>query len=129
MNDKEFKAKKKQVIKILDEWIDRLGLRWYSFQYVWKMGDPPERGEGYSIAAYIECQWMYRSATITLYVEMMPEENKEIEKIIVHELCHIFVNPLRSQYSIKEYDYDLEEYVTENLAQAFIWTYQDRNKE
>lgn len=124
MTDKEFKAKKKKIYKIFDTWSDRMGLGWYKISVNWKVGDAPDKGGGYHVAAEISSQWMYRTADLTIWIEEFPDDEKGIEKIIVHELCHIFVNPLRSQSS-KKYDFDLEEYCVESLTSAFLWTYED----
>lgn len=128
MKDKEWKVKKKQVKDIFDKWSRRMGLGWYKIEIEWKAGDPPDKGEGNVVVADISTQWMYRTANMRVWLECLPEEEHEIERIIVHELSHIFVNPLRSQEN-EHYNYDLEEYCVESLTQAFMWTYQDGIKD
>lgn len=122
MNDKEWKIKKKKVKTILDKWSRNMGLGWYRVTISWKSGDAPSSrtNEEDKAVANISTQWMYRSAHLTIYLEEFPDQEEEIERIIVHELCHIYVNPLRSQTS-DHYDFDLEEYCVESLASAFLW--------
>jgi predicted SprT family Zn-dependent metalloprotease len=58
------------------------------------LGD--SRVEGYSTSATCDSSWQYFTATIDFsYIQLKDMEEKEIEKIIIHELLHIVVNEMR----------------------------------
>ncbi len=118
MTDKEFAVVKERVGKIAKEWIYRLGLNWYKVDILYKMGDAPQSYTGSGIAPFnVITSWQYRCATINVYVEDLPKDDEELEHAIVHELCHIFVHPMRGN----DWDQDKEEYTVESLTRAFLW--------
>jgi predicted SprT family Zn-dependent metalloprotease len=54
------------------------------------------RVDGYSTAARVDTSWKYFTATIDFsYIQLKDMEEKEIEKIIIHELLHIVLNEMR----------------------------------
>lgn len=118
MNDKEFKEQKKRVKNILDMWIEIMGLKWYEIRINYKMGDSPEREGGFSPMRVLT-NWEYRLASIDIWVEGIPDDNDKLERMLVHELCHIFVNPMRGCNEC--FDISKEEYAVESLSRAFIW--------
>lgn len=118
MKDKEWKTNKKKVQAIFDKWIRLMGLRWYNIDLVWKPGDSPRKDDGFRALMRVSSRWEYRTAMVTIWLEEMAElDDEEMEKHIVHELCHIYLQPLRHD----EFDVEKEEYVVESLARAFIW--------
>ncbi len=118
MNDKEFKVQKERVKKIVDYWSWCMGLRWYEINIEYKMGDGADRGDGFIRVMECVSRWEYRTATIRVWIEELPEDDEKLERTIVHELVHIFLQPLRHE----DIDFEKEEYVTESLARAFIWS-------
>lgn len=120
MTDKEFKKQTERFKKCLLKWSKPLGLNWYTIDVDYKMGDAPKSYTGAGIAPFeIKVAWQYRNALITVYVEEMPESDEILEHAVVHELCHIFVNPMR--VCDDHFDMDREEYTVEMLARAFLW--------
>mgnify|MGYP007083430561 CR=1 FL=1 len=117
MNDKEFAEVKAKIKALVDKWVFVMGLKWYEIDIAYKMGDAESRGDGFICTAMCHSRWMYRSATLTIWVEELPEDPYKLEKLIVHELCHILVEPMRGRVVT-----DKEEYVVESLARAFMWT-------
>lgn len=119
MNDKEFEIAKRRISTIAKRWIHDMGLGWYEIGIDYKMGDAPTSYTGVGIAPFsVVSRWQYRYATITVYVEEIPEDDEKLEKAIVHELCHILVNPMRCP---DHWDKDREEYVVSCLASSFLW--------
>lgn len=52
--------------------------------------------DGYQTAARCDTSWQYFTADIDFsYVQLKDMEEKEIEKVIIHELLHIVVNEMR----------------------------------
>ena len=119
MKDAEWEKRKKQVKAIFDKWIKHLGLGWYQIDLNWKAGDAPERGDGYIVAMNVVSRWMYRTATINIWLEELPDDDWKLEKMVLHELCHILVEPMRDP---EQGCTDNEEAVVEGLARAFLWT-------
>lgn len=117
MKDKEWKIKKTKVKTIIDKWVKDLGLGWYEINIEWKAGDAQERGDGYLCVMEVVSRWMYRTATIRIWLEEVPEDGEKLERMVVHELCHILVEPMRSERVTEN-----EEHVVESLARAFLWT-------
>lgn len=68
------------------------------------------------VPAYVDANWMYASAKISVnlpaFDDMKPDE---IERHVVHELCHILVNEMR------EGELHHEERVVTGLTKAFFW--------
>lgn len=123
MNDKEFKKAKARCSHYIKKWSFPLGLNWYKIDIDYKMGDAPKSYTGAGIAPFnCNVAWQYRTALITIYIEEIPEKEDELEHAIVHELCHIFVNPMR--VCDEHFDMDREEYTVEMLTRAFLWQQQ-----
>jgi predicted SprT family Zn-dependent metalloprotease len=54
------------------------------------------RVDGYQTAARCDTSWKYFTADLDFsYVQLKDMEEKEIEKIIIHELLHIVVNEMQ----------------------------------
>jgi hypothetical protein len=49
---------------------------------------PPDK-DGFTRMMDVVTRWEYRKATIRICLEEMPDDEKQIEKYVVHELCHI----------------------------------------
>lgn len=107
---------------LFGQWIDRLGLAWWdiTIRYYDAPGEIVERfgdqnGESL-IAARTMVLWQYGTATIdvnlTAFEDLTPVE---IERTVVHELCHILVNEMR------EGELHHEERVVTGLTKAFLW--------
>jgi hypothetical protein len=72
--------------------------------------------DGYSTAARCDTSWKYFTADIDFsYVQLKDMEEKEIEKIIIHELLHIVLNEMR------EDGLEHEERVTSHLQMIMSW--------
>src|SRR4051812_31461002 len=118
MKDKEWNAKRKQVKALFDKWTECLGLRWYQIDLEWKAGDGEDRGDGFVRCMEVRSRWMYRTATITIWLEELTTDEKKLERAVIHELCHILIEPMRGPDGVT----DNEELVAESLASAFCWT-------
>jgi predicted SprT family Zn-dependent metalloprotease len=72
--------------------------------------------DGYSTSASCVASWQYFTATIDFsYVQLKDMEEREIEKIIIHELIHIVVNEMQ------EDGIEHEERVTSHLQMIMSW--------
>jgi predicted SprT family Zn-dependent metalloprotease len=55
-------------------------------------------GGSYRTCAECDTSWKYFTATIDFnYVQLKDMEEKEIEKIIIHELLHVVLNEMREE--------------------------------
>lgn len=105
-----------------DKWIPRLGLAWHDIEIVY-YDDPYEIinrfrviETGEMVPANVTAQWMYADAKININLPAFEFiEDAKIERVIVHELCHILVNEMR------EPEMHHEERVVTGLTKAFFW--------
>lgn len=111
-----------QLKAAFDKWIKALGLAWWDID-IHYYDDPGEvvrlfaNGTNDSvIAAFVDANWMYGTAVIsvnlTAFTDMTPEK---IDRIVVHELMHILVNEMR------ESELHHEERVVTGLTKALFW--------
>lgn len=104
------------------KWIPRLGLAWHDIEIVY-YDDPQEIinhfriiETGEMVPATVTAQWMYADAKININLPVFEHiETDNIERVIVHELCHILVNEMR------EGELHHEERVVTGLTKAFFW--------
>ena len=109
MNRKQIK---KLCKKYYEWWSQWLGLRWWRtsliFVETWN--------SDMDAIAICDCKWQYMEAVVTVNLNMIADCNEEeIERVIVHELMHVFLNEMRES-GIKH-----EERVAETLCKAFMW--------
>lgn len=104
------------------KWIPRLGLAWWDLEIVY-YDDPQEIinrfriiESGEMVPATVIAQWMYADAKICINLPAFEHiEDEDIERVVVHELCHILVNEMR------EPELHHEERVVTQLTKAFFW--------
>lgn len=104
------------------KWIPRMGLAWWDIDIVY-YDDPKEIIDrfriiesGEMVPATVVAQWMYADAKISINLPAFEFiEPDRIERVIVHELCHILVNEMR------EGEIHHEERVVTQLTKAFFW--------
>ncbi len=120
MDDKTFRKEKRRVEGFLRKWLKPLGLLWWNIEVEYdRTADLSVTApEGRSVAAKCKVDWQYKQATITFNVPEIGELNDGgLERVVVHELMHIFLNEMRSY----DTDSDHEERVASDLASAFLW--------
>jgi len=122
MSNKYINKKSKLVRKLFKKWTYLLGLRWWHVSLT-IITDPQEINEAFrdseygSVVATSHADWRYLDAEIKVNMPALAREDKsEIERVIVHELCHVLVNEMREE------GIDHEERVASTLASAFLWT-------
>jgi hypothetical protein len=106
-----------------DKWLKRLGLLWWEIDINF-YDDPGEivkhfrdPGEDYTVAAVTYVKWIYASASIDVNLPAFTGlDQDKIERIVVHECCHVLVNEMR------ECELHHEERVVTQLTKAFFWT-------
>lgn len=104
------------------EWIPRLGLAWWDIE-IHYYDDPGEIvrlfrqvDNGGVVPAFVDANWMYAEAKISINLPAFDElDADKIERIVVHELCHILVNEMR------EGELHHEERVVTGLTKAIFW--------
>lgn len=78
--------------------------------------DEPDGRTGDILLGEANVTWQYQTATITFYPKSMKDmAEDDIEKLVVHELMHVFLNEMREE------GIDHEERVATMLAKAFLW--------
>lgn len=104
------------------KWIPRLGLAWWDLTITY-YDEPAEivrvfrDGDDGVVAARVRANWMYAEASIDVNAPLLESMDADkIERIVVHELCHILVNEMR------EGELHHEERVVTGLTKAILWT-------
>jgi len=120
VKNKAFKRIRKHLDKLVAQWRVPLGLKWWTIKC--RYFDDPERFEkenGWHALARTYADWRYMTASIEFNVPACEQQSeRDLEDVVVHELCHILVNEMR------EGEIHHEERVCTRLAQAFQWTKQ-----
>lgn len=99
-------------------WIHWLGLGYgdISLEFVEYIED---KGSSYidtDVAGECHTDWRYQETHVYLAMNRLRQLRKQtIEKVIVHELMHVFLNEMR------ETGIDHEERVATSLQKAFLW--------
>lgn len=121
MKDRTTLQLKAVINKYLKKWRSNLFLGMWTINFNIRDYLGAARDEGYSTAATCDSSWKYFTADLDFsYVQLKDMEEKEIEKIIIHELLHIVVNEMQ------EGGIEHEERVTSHLQ--MIMSYLTRDK-
>ena len=107
----------------MEKWTYRLGLRWWSVGAIYHKGKDAKRyfksADGSTILARTFADWRYGDAFVHFNIPAFRNMSAdEIERVVVHELCHVLVNEMTST------GIDHEERVVTGLTKAFMWTEQ-----
>lgn len=130
MKHSEFRAVQRKMEKLVDKWVGPLGLKgiWrITCRYRDSYFDPDTDGQGRGATAYVTPQWEYMQSEICFSIPSCAEAGEEMmDRIVVHELCHILVNQMREFQHYDGENFELvrghEESVVTNLARAFMRT-------
>jgi len=120
--DSKLDEAKVLIEKYLEKWVTPLGLGWWKIDIVY-YDDPGEivknftsEDSDYLVLAKVFAKWQYMKATIRINLPAWVDlDEEDVEKDILHELCHILVNEMR------EDDILHEERVVSTLQRAFMW--------
>ena len=116
MTDVEFNKLKRRVMKTMVKWRAILGLaRWRdTVQFVDRFKDDDDKG---AIGAECVVRWPYRRYLIYIYMPVIAAyEDETLEQLIVHELCHVLLDPL----CCNDVEQDTIEAVTTDVEMA-LW--------
>jgi hypothetical protein len=114
---------RKLIRGLMEKWTYRLGLRWWSVDIYYYKGKRARKyfnaGENETVLARTFADWRYATANIHINLPAFDGmTDTEIERTVVHELCHILVNEMR------EGELHHEERTVTWLTKAFFWTAQ-----
>lgn len=117
--------KLKKLKQICNKWIYRLGLKWWEVELNFVI----DKAEAYKMFGYDQesvvvarsfPDWRYMTCRIYFNFPAMKSKSEiEVEKIVIHELCHALVNEMREE------GLEHEERVVTTLTKAFLWTEAD----
>lgn len=115
---------KKKLNDIYLEYYKLLGLGWWSVDLVWMDGGV-SREDG-TTAADCWVAWPYRKAEIRFFLEeIQGYSDEKMRQLVLHEILHIFVNPMREGWPEQgskgfEHCMKMEEMVVSSLERA-LW--------
>jgi hypothetical protein len=121
--------KRKFIRKTFEKWIYRFGLRWWDVHVVFidepddiikTFGGPDEN----LVLASTHVDWRYSLAFVDVNLPALMKLSEDaIERVVVHELCHVLINEMR------ERAVHHEERVATQLTKAIFWTVDDVEKQ
>lgn len=123
MNDREFRAIRRTVIRAHDHWIPILRMESWDTLLVFHRDDYPIPQEpGSSVGAmYVDPDWRYMLATIHVNMPaLVGLSDQRIENNVVHELVHCLVNEMHRGDADSR---DHEERVVTTLDLALLSAY------
>lgn len=120
MKRKVYKRTRNRARRYFEQWTYLLGLRWWDVQVRWYDNERDFRKASGAttdnVAMRISADWRYVAATIWVNVPAIAElSDEELERSIVHELCHVLVSEMH------ESGEGHEERVVTMLSKAFMW--------
>jgi hypothetical protein len=83
------------VSKNANKWQRRMGLMHWDIEHVFiDSYYDDSSGEDFKVTAITESRWQYMQARIKWYLpSAVRHSNDELEKVLVHELCHVLLAP------------------------------------
>jgi hypothetical protein len=101
-------------------------LGWWSVELIWRDHVGPDEDGGTAAQCWVA--WPYRRAEITFFLEVIENfsySDEKMRQLVLHEILHIFVNPMREGWpdqGTKGFDHcmKMEEMVVSNLERA-LW--------
>ncbi len=123
MKRKAFEKQRARCKRHFDWWIARLGLGTWSIDVLYQQARDYRREHDVStnsaMITYVD--WRYLDAAIYVNIARVKRmSDDELERAVVHELCHLLVHELRESCG-REDARDHEERVVSHLAKAFQW--------
>ena len=120
MTDKEYRQQKKRVERLVKKWRELLWLNNYRIHNSWAR-DTKDGAK--NTGAETEMRWQYLEADFTWYLPNVLElKDDELEDMVVHEFCHILVDPLMHEDT--EHGRMIYERVTTTLQRAISGVYE-----
>lgn len=125
MKEKQAKKLARKYFKWWSEW---LGLRYGLIKLFFVDYIEEHEGDGVFIipdcAGKCHTDWRYQETQIEISIKKICQLDEEgIERVIVHELMHVFLNEMREE------GIDHEERVATNLQKTFFWVREGARKE
>lgn len=124
LDDKTYEREKRRVKRAFRRLKPQLWAGWWCWHLLYdRHPDDHHVGTGGDISASITADWRYREATITFYMPAVAElDDETLDELIIHEVLHAWVNPMRPR-APKAHEVDLEESVVTNLTSIHVCTY------
>ncbi len=125
MTDKEYREQKARVRKFFDKWHGPLGMCWFSVEYEWDRERNPDESRE---IMKTEVSWEYREVTITVRMPACINlSDKKLEHIVVHEFSHALTGGFMSNMDLdNQYACQIMENATESIANALLWTREEK---
>jgi hypothetical protein len=120
MNDVEYQTQKARLERLIERWVDPLGLHWWHLSFAYVRDDFEVDGKpAPETAGRCTANWRYLQAHIAFNMSRVLElDDEDLEQCFVHELTHVFLNEARESGD----DWlDHEERVASTIANAFVW--------
>lgn len=127
LSDKACAQEKKRIMRHLEPWVERLGLKWWSIDVSYSISDQSDAyqdGKGRAVA-FTSANWQYLSGEIVFFMPLtIGLDEEELDEACRHECCHFILNVTRPEWNIKH-----EELAATLLTNAFLFTFEAGKEE
>ena len=124
MTDLQYEEQKQRVENVLEKFIKPLGFAWWDVGVVFERQPSLDDTDNKEVQGTCQSFWQYRSATLTFYLASLSGVNdRDLEDMVIHELCHILVAPVEDYSSPDKQD--KTELATTNVAFALRFAYEE----
>jgi hypothetical protein len=115
MKRQTFKAQRSRAQRILDGWIEPLGLKWFRIDVLYYR---KRRSFKKYVVARTFCDWRYMTAQVRVNLSLTAKlSDDELERCLVHELAHLLLVEAEGIGN----DHDHLERAVETVAKALLW--------
>lgn len=109
---------KNMLAHLMSLWVTTLGLEHWDTEALYHL-EEPDNWSRRQVGECI-CSWKYKTITIGFAMNKISHSSEQrLEEIVVHELCHVLVNGMRT-HDHDDRMMEQEERVVTELAYAFI---------
>jgi predicted SprT family Zn-dependent metalloprotease len=116
MKPRTVKAQRQRVQRVLDAWIEPLGLKWYRTEVLYYT---KSRQFKRHVVARVFCDWRYMTAQIRVNLSLIEHLTDDaVEHCLVHELAHMLLAEAEGIGN----DSDHLERAVETVTKALLWT-------
>ncbi len=128
MRDVDFERQKNRCQPYFEKWVHLLGLDSWEIKVRYTdepmQEDDPSGHWTFATFMHVMTDWSRMRGTVEVFCANLTDlSERELERSIIHELCHVIVNEMHDDTSKRR---DHEERAVEGLAKAFQWVAEAR---
>lgn len=96
MTDKQYDQQKKRIEKYVNKWLQLFHLHNWKGRCVWERDSKKNNDGETEVLAHCFSDWKYLIYELTFFLSsFVHKSEKDVERIVVHEMLHIVINEMR----------------------------------